>query len=56
LSVAGKAAFSATRNFEGIAAAILILAKSCSSSGNACTVMTSEKAKRAGTVEKTGVV
>jgi len=36
--------------------AILILKKSCSSSGNAGIVMTSERAKKARTVERTGVV
>ncbi len=36
--------------------AILILAKSCSSSGNASIVMTCERAKRARTVERTGVI
>jgi transposase len=39
-----------------IKAAILSMAKSCSSPRNACTVRTSEKAKRARTVERTGVV
>ena len=36
--------------------AILILAKSCASLGNTGIVMTSEKPKRARTVERTGVV
>jgi hypothetical protein len=36
--------------------AILSMAKSCSSPGNACNVRISEKNKRARTVERTGVV
>jgi hypothetical protein len=43
-------------NRQSQIAAILILAKSCSRPGNACFVRTSERAKRARTVERTGFV
>lgn len=43
-------------HYEAKLPAILILTKSCSSFSNAAIVLTSEKPKRARTVERTGVV